>query len=135
MVDRRHIRETLEIEVKGETVSLDIDWRVIEIVERTFGSVADLVVSDTLVNSPTRYQIADVISEWVKSRDMPKSQVREAVMLASQELLNEYIGAIQGAVLYSLNYITEEQLDKLTSGDDLEGEESEGSEDEQENPT
>jgi len=133
MVDRRNIRETLEVEVAGETVSLDIDWRVIEIVERTFGAVADLVATDTLVNAPTRHQIADVISEWVKSREMPKSKIRESVMLASQELLQSYIGAIQGAILYSLSYITEEQLDTLTGGDDLDGEESE--EGQQENPT
>lgn len=130
MVNRKNIRETLEVEVCGETVSLDIDWRVIEIVERTFGAVADLVASDTLVHTPTRYQVAEVISEWVKDRTLPKSKVRESVMLAGQEALQTYIGAIQGAVLYSLSYIDEEQLDALTQGKDLEGEgESEESED------
>lgn len=132
MVNRKNIRETLEVEVCGETVSLDISWRIIEIVERTFGAVADLVASETLVNTPTRYQVAEVISEWVKDRSLPKSKVRESVMMASQEALQSYIGAIQGAVLYSLSYIDEDQLDTLTGGEDLPGD---GEEQSEESPT
>lgn len=132
MAKKPPMRANIDLEVCGEEVSFDIDWRIIEIVERTFGAVADLVASDVLVRNPTRYQVADVIIEWIRGTNLKKSDVRQYVMTASQEELQTYIGAIQGAVLYSLSYIDEEQLDLLTQGQDLPDEEEEG---EEENPT
>lgn len=132
MAKKPPMRSSIELEVDGEEVEFNIDWQVIEIVERTFGAVADLVASDVLVRNPTRYQVADVMQEWLRGTNLKKSDVRKAVMTASQEQLQSYIGAIQGAVLYSLDYIDEEQLDLLTQGEDL-ADESEG--DDEGNPT
>lgn len=128
---KQPIRNNIELEIAGEEVNLDITWRLIEIVERTFGAVADLVASDTLVRNPTRYQVAEVIAEWCQGGNLKKSTIRQEVMTARPDRLQVFIGAIQGAILYSLDYIDAEQLDTLTNGQDLENEPQEGDE----NPT
>lgn len=120
------MRKTLELEVCGQAVDVDVNWRIIEVVERTFGTVADLVASDTLVHNPMRYKVAEVIAEWVRSRELRRKDVYEYVLKCRTEELQVYIGAIQGAVLYSLSYIEEKDFDKLTQGKDLDPDDGEG---------
>lgn len=127
------LKKTISLEVCDQTVDVDVNWRIIEVVESTFGVVADLVASDTLVTNPMRSKVAEVISEWVRSRDLRKKDIYEDVLGASLEDLQVYIGAIQGAVLYSLSYIEEDELDQLTQGKDLESSEQ-GDGEEKEKP-
>lgn len=113
------LKKQIELVIDGHTVSVDVNWQVIATVEQVFGTIADLVASDVLVYSPLRYQVADVICQWVKSRDLRENEIREYVMTCGHDDLNVFIGAIQGAVLYSLNYIEEDEFDRLTKGQDL----------------
>ena len=113
------LRKTLELPIFDDTVEVDVDFRLIETVERVFGTVADIVAGDTLVHNPRRYQIAEVIASWVRSREHKRKDVHEHVITAPPERLQVYIGAIQGAVLYSLSYVSEDELDKLARGEDL----------------
>ena len=56
------LRATIEVPIGDDDVAVDINWRVIEQVERVFGVLADLVASDILVNYPTRHKVAEVIA-------------------------------------------------------------------------
>jgi len=122
------LRKNIDLTISGETVSVSVDWEVIEIVETVFGGMADLVVTDTLVNYPPRHKVADVICQWVAKSNpgKDKAEVRSEVITARHTDFSAYVGAIQGAVLYSLREIDESQLDDLTSGKDLDEGEGDG---------
>ena len=115
----KNLRQELELNLCGQEVTLKINFHLIEIVEINLGTLADIAVSDKLVNNPKRYEIAAIMADWAHSDKLKKSEIRECVMTASQELLMTYIGAIQGVVLYTLNYIDEKSLNRLTEGKDL----------------
>lgn len=113
------LKATLEIPYDGDYVSVDIDWRVIEQVERIYGDLADTVAGKTLVNNPLRHKIAEVISSWLSSKGYKKRDVYQEVILADKDTVRAYVGCIQGAVLYMLRYINDEQLVILMKGEDL----------------
>jgi len=123
----KSLRKTIELEFGETEVSLDVTERLVEIVERTCGQVADIVASDLLVNNPMRYQVAEIIPEWLRvagSGNISKAKVKKHVMTCNYEQFIQYVGAIQGVVLYSLQYIDQDQLDTLAQGQDLTDEEA-----------
>jgi len=121
----RQLKKTLDIPLPdGETATLNVDFRIIEIVERVYNQNADLVASVDL-STPSRMlrsKIAAVIVEWlaVKETGFKRSEIKEFVLTASPPMLNVFSGCIQAAVLYSLKYIDDDQFDKLKRGEDLE---------------
>jgi len=118
------MKKTLELPLPdGETLTMEVTFRIIEIVERVYQKNADMVVSVDLA-SPIhmlRSKIADVISEWVATRqtNFKRSEIREFVITRQPMDLNVYAGCIQAAVMYSLKYIDDDQFAKLTRGEDL----------------
>ena len=117
------LRATIEVPIGDDDVAVDINWRVIEQVERVFGVLADLVASDILVNYPTRHKVAEVIALWCAGPDHRRKDVIEEVMTADTKTLQRYIGAIQGAVLYVLRHVEKDQMEKLAAGEDLDDDE------------
>lgn len=124
------LRGSVEIPIQDDELSIDINWRVIEQVERVFGVLADLVASEVLVRNPTRHKVAEVIALWCSGHGMRRRDIIEEVMTADADDLQRYIGAIQGAVLYVLRHIDRDQMRKLAAGEDLDdGDDEEGEDD------
>ena len=128
----KQLRKTLEIPLPdGDTAAVDVNFRIIEIVERVYNSSADVVASVDLASprSMLRSKIAAVIVDWLTTTevDFKRSELREHIITAEPKLLNVYSGCIQAAVLYSLKYIDEEQFDLLSKGKDLPTKKAEGS--------
>lgn len=117
------LKSTLEIPLDDDEILVDVNWRVIEQVERVFGTLADLVASDTLVNNPRRHTVAEVIALWAQSRGYRRREVLEMVMTSDHQTLQRYIGAIQGAVLFVLRHVDEKDMKRLASGLDLDDQE------------
>lgn len=137
MNTKRQLKKTLDIPLpNGETATLIVDFRIIEIVERVYNQNADLVASVDLA-SPTRMlrsKIAATIVEWLATKETgyKRSEIKEFVLTSAPSQLNVFSGCIQAAVLYSLKYIDDEQFDKLSRGEDLDSppkEEKQGNED------
>src|SRR5690606_16327403 len=125
VVMAKQLRKTLEIPLPdGEVAVVDVNFRIIEIVERIYDTNADVVASVNLASPAKmlRSKIAAVIVEWLSTveTDFKRSEIREYVMTAEPKLLNVYSGCIQAAVLYSLKYINDEEFKQLSSGKDLE---------------
>jgi hypothetical protein len=128
---QRQLKKTLEIPLPDDsTVSINVDFRIIEIVERVYNQNADIVASVDLANPARmlRSKIAMVISDWVALRDtgFRRQDIKEFVMTARPEKLNVFSGCIQAAVLYSLKYIDDAQFEKLSKGQDLDETPAEG---------
>lgn len=123
-MNNRQLKKTVEIPLpNGEECVLNVDFRIIEVVERVYNQNADLVVSIDLA-TPSRMlrsKIAAVIVDWLSIKDtgFKRSEIKEFVITADPQLLNIYSGCIQAAVLYSLKYIGEDEFDKLKKGQDL----------------
>lgn len=117
------LKKTLELVISGKTIPIDVDFRVIEVVERVYGANADLVASVDLANPirVQRYKVANVIANWLSALNtgLNRDEIKEAVVTASIEELTKFTGAIQAAILFSLKYIDDEQFAALARGDDL----------------
>lgn len=116
------LRKSIEVEVLDQTVSIDVDWRIIDVVETVYDMRAEYVA--VLLQNPVkikRKDIADVLTSWLAPRiqSISRKAIREAVLLADDEPLTRYIGAIQGAVLYALRKIDGHEFDRLIAGRDL----------------
>lgn len=127
------LKSTLDVPLGGDEITIDVTYRVIEQVERVFGTLADLVASETLVNNPRRHLVAEVIALWAAGRGYRRRQVIEEVSTCDHHTLQRYIGAIQGAVLFVLRHVDEKDMKRLAEGLDLEDEE-EGEQDPEEKP-
>ena len=116
------IKKTLKVPLLDEEVAVPVTFQVIEVVERVWDCNADLIVAQVLTN-PRRVQrrkVAETIVEWAfEHTEIPRSKIREYVITAPASLINVYAGLIQGAVLYALHYIDDEQLAALAKGEDL----------------
>lgn len=119
------MKKTLELPLPdGDSITMDVNFRIIEIVERVYQRNADLVVSVDLASPQLmlRSKIAEVIADWVALRQTTykRSEIKEHVMTRQPNELNVYAGCIQAAVMYSLKYIDDDQFAMLTRGEDLE---------------
>lgn len=120
----KQMKKTLDLPLPdGDSLTMEVTFRIIEIVERVYNQNADLVVSIDLA-TPSRMlrsKIADVIAEWVGTRhtNFKRSEIREFVITRPPDELNVYAGCIQAAVMYSLKYINDDEFAKLTRGEDL----------------
>lgn len=126
------LRQTLELTIGEETVSLDVTWRIIEVIESVFERhpelpaaraeyICKLLLEDEM--RVRRTDIARVIADWVRVSGvdvrMTWSQIREYVVIASVAEMRQYVGAIQGAMFYALKEITADELKQLAEGRDL----------------
>lgn len=120
----KQLRKTLEVPIFDEPVLVDVSFRIIEVVERIYSTNADMVSVD--LGNPVRVQrhkVAAVMAEWLRGREKElghsRAEIIEHVTTAPPDRLNVYVGSIQGAILYSLKYINDDQLAALSRGEDL----------------
>lgn len=115
---------------KSEEVIINVNWDILEKVERVFGTSADYVATMILTNifHVQRHQIAKVLGLWCQGKNEKLKQVdiAEAVQTCNQKQFIIYIGMIQAAILWSIRgpdgqpLINDLQFDKLIAGEDLE---------------
>jgi hypothetical protein len=78
-----------------------------------------------------RSDIAVVMMGWIDSAGVKvdREQVFEDIITAPEKVIRKYVGAIQGAVMYSLREISEDELKKLADGEDIRQDKSDEGED------
>lgn len=119
------LRKTITLPVGDDEFEIDVDFRVLEIIERVYDMraeyVAGLLEQDHRIR---RSQVAEVVLGWLSQRSdalvgRRRLDVLEEITTAPEEVLRRYVGAIQGAILFSLKRLSEEDLEKLARGEDL----------------
>ena len=99
------LKRTLTLPIFDQEVVVDVDFRVIEVVERTFDMSADAVIAmfgDT--RRVQRHKVADVIVGWLAFHDLgaKRRDIREFVMRSSPDHLTLYVSSIYAALLFTL---------------------------------
>lgn len=134
------LRKTITLPVGDDEFEIDVDFRVLEIIERVYDMraeyVAGLLEQDHRIR---RTQVAEIILGWLSQRSdalvgRRRLDVLEEVTTASEEVLRRYVGAIQGAILFSLKRLSEEDLEKLSRGEDLGAPKQDGAEKKSDSP-
>jgi hypothetical protein len=126
------LRQSIEIPVGDGSISLEVTFKILELVERVYDLRADFVKvvlqSERMIK---RSDIAVVMMGWIDSAGVKvdREQVFEDIITAPEKVIRKYVGAIQGAVMYSLREISEDELKKLADGEDIRQDKSDEGED------
>lgn len=129
----KQLRKTIVIpfttDSKDEEVIINVSWDILEKVERVYGTSAEYVAAQILVNLAhvQRHKIAQVLQLWCqgKNDNLKQIDIAEAVQTASQKQFYIYVGMVQAAVLWSIRgpegdpLITDQEFDLLVSGEDI----------------
>jgi hypothetical protein len=111
------LRKTLEIELFGEPVPVDIDFRVVEILERGFNRPADELIRPlSTMTGVQRRHVADVICDWVArvpNLGWKRLEIREHVMTAPPEVYYRWVAQLSTALLYCLKHMSDEEFDRI----------------------
>jgi len=111
------LRKTLELDLFGEPVPVDVDFRVVEIVERAFNASADdLIRPLASLAGVQRRHVADVICDWVTrvpNLGYRRQEIREHVMTAPASQYYLWVAQISNALLYTLKHMTDEEFDRI----------------------
>lgn len=117
------LRQSIELPIGEGSIALEVTFRILEIVERHYDLRAEFVGKFILENDARikRSDVAKIIMAWldVIGEKSDREEVFEAVLTASDEKLRKYVGAIQGAIFYSLREITADELKALARGEDI----------------
>lgn len=123
------LRKQIEVFVGDRSVMLNVDMRVIEIVESVYDTNVDVVATQILTipayNQLTK--LASVVQQWLlpghfQQLGLSRQDVKSVIYGASPNEIAKLTGCIQAACLYARNYITDEQMERLARGEDLEPE-------------
>lgn len=125
----------------GDALALDVDFHLIEVVERAWGMSADGVIAELqIVERIPRFRVAEVLLGWLANRGpLPsidpgdgkpprpatRAELREEVMTAPPELFYRYAVTVQSALLYCLRHMDDEKWEevrKRVEGLDVNGE-------------
>ena len=124
----KNLRQAVEIPLGDKTASVDVSFRILEIVERVYDLRADFIKivlqSERLIK---RSDIARVVIGWLEASraEFDREETLEIIMTAPESDIRKYVGAIQGAIMYSLRECTEEELEALARGEDIRTDEDE----------
>lgn len=119
------LRHAITLPLGDDEVELDVDFRLLALIERGFDMRAEYVAGLLeLDHRIRRSQVADVIVAWIAERTdalagRRRIDVLEEITTAPEETFRRYVGALQGAIQFSLRKITDEELEKLSRGEDL----------------
>lgn len=125
------LRKSVSFELLGEEVRVDLNFRVIQVLERVYDANLDHVIAFELAIPARvkRSKVAEAIADWLETqgidRDWKRREVLEHVMGAPVEQLNKYIGCLQAAALFCLRgpdglpQIDDEGIALLMEGKDL----------------
>lgn len=110
----------MTFELAGTEVSADVDFRMLEIAETVFNASADMIVSSHLVNPAfvKRSLVARSIAEWVQPSLPAGVKLADAIneiAMAEPKVFGAFAGKLQGALAYSLQYISETDFDKIAT--------------------
>jgi len=131
---RKTIVLPIQLENSIEEVLINVDWDILEKVERVYNTSAEYVAAQILVNVAhvQRRHVAQILCLWCQGKTKLKQvEITEAVQTADQDQLYRYVGMIQAAVLWSIRgadgkpLITDAQFDQLVNGEDIEQSEDE----------
>lgn len=122
----KNIRKTVTLPLGDDEVSLNVDMRIIEVVERIYDVNVDLVATVLLVD-PSRVKLTDlaqVVGEWLtpmhfEQLGIKRKDVKELIYTANHAELSKIVGCVQAACLFVRRHITAEELDALARGEDL----------------
>jgi hypothetical protein len=117
------LRQSIELPIGESSISIDITFRVIEIIERHYDLRAEFVGKFILENDTRikRTDVAKVIVAWIDAAgaNVDREEMYEAVLTAPDPILRRYVGAIQGALWYSLKEISAEEVKTLARGENI----------------
>lgn len=112
------LRKTLVLEVLGEEVTVDVDFRMIETMERVFGQSADMLIPlFTDVGQVQRRHVADVVAELLGRKltvTLKRQDVREYIITAPAEDYFVIATQLQLALLFILKHMAADQFDAGT---------------------
>lgn len=126
---RKAITLPIQLDDSIEEVIINVDWDILEKVERVYNTSAEYVAAQILLNVAhvQRRHVAQILCLWCQGKTKLKQvEITEAVQTADQDQLYRYIGMIQAAVLWSIRgadgkpMINDIQFDALVEGKDLE---------------
>lgn len=111
------LRKTLEFALFGELVPVDVDWRVIEVIERTFNTSADALIGHFVtMERVQRRHVADVLCDLLARKGdlaWKRGEIREHVMTADAADFYQWVAQINTALLYALKHMTDEEFDRV----------------------
>lgn len=131
---RKSIVLPIQLENSIEEVLINVDWDILEKVERVYNTSAEYVAAQILINVAhvQRRHVAQILCLWCQGKTKLKQvEITEAVQTADQDQLYRYVGMIQAAVLWSIRgadgkpLITDKQFDQLVNGEDIDQGENE----------
>lgn len=116
------LRKSILLTVLEEEVSVDVDFRLLELLERVFdaGSVDRVVPLLVDPTSVPRSKVADVIADLLMrkaSNKLTRSEIREDVI--TSDLPTVYSGnvaALFAAACYALKQVGSDEFDKINAG-------------------
>lgn len=123
------LRQSVSIPIGKSSISVEVTFRILEIVERVYDIRADYVkLALQLDKYIKRTDVSNVLLGWLEvvGEKIDREEVFETVMTCEEATLRKYVGAIQGAIMYSLKECTEEELQQLADGKDIRTEADDG---------
>jgi hypothetical protein len=113
------LRKTIDLEVLGETITVDVDFRLIEVMERAFNTSADLLVPRFLnIESLQRRLVADVIADLLVRKGelrFKREQVREYVITAEPDGYTLLATQLLIALMFTIRMIDGQKFDAAAS--------------------
>ena len=129
---KAQLRKTIVIPLStyedSDEVIINVNWDILEKVERVYGTSSEYVAVQILPNimHVQRNKISQILQLWCQGKtELKQVEIAEAVQTASQEQFIQYIGMIQAAILWSIRgpdglpLISDENFEKLIAGQDL----------------
>lgn len=117
------LRQVIELPIGDDVVPIDVTFRILEVIERHYDLRAEIVGKLVLENDSRikRTDIARVILGWADAArlDVDREALYESVMTSNDATLRKYVGAIQGALWYSLKEISADEMKKLAAGENI----------------
>jgi hypothetical protein len=112
------LRRVLDIELLTAEFKVDVDFRLIEVLERAFGMSADALVDIFLQRMRVqRRHVADVLAEILPraGATQTRTEIREAVITLDLEAFAVLVSQLQAALLFIIKHMTPEEFDKVSS--------------------
>lgn len=121
------LKRQVTVEIDGQEVHLDVNMRVIEIIERVYNCNVNFAVVS--LQNPAQVKLtdlADVYGAWLtnghlEQLEISRKDLRRWVYQADIDTINRLSGAVMGAALHYRHDISGDDMQTLASGRSLEG--------------
>lgn len=113
---RKPLRKSLTLELLDQVHTVEVDFRLIELMERAFNQSADMILTSfVVVEKVQRRHVADIVAEMLGRKldvNLKRSDIREAVLTMDTEPYIALAVQIQAALLFILKHMTGEEYDQ-----------------------